>query len=82
MKTFHVKILTLNETLLDSHVQRCRIRTEKGAIGLEAKHETFLATIKPNTNVEVTTENDQTKTFGVNAGMLRFEDNVCTIILD
>ena len=81
MRTFNLRIATLDKTLLDGDVVHCRIRTANGSIGLEARHEPFLAALAPESTVEVRNEGGEVSSFPVSEGMLSFAGNRCLILL-
>lgn len=81
MLTFQTRITTLDKILFEGEAVHCRISLRTGSLGLEARHEPFLAELRPGSSVELRLDDGRTKTFPVVEGMLRFRDNRCTIMI-
>lgn len=82
MRTFDLRIATLEKTLLEGKAVHCRARTDHGSIGFEARHEPFLAALQTDSHIEVRDPEGNTHRFAVDDGLLSFAGNRCLILLE
>jgi F0F1-type ATP synthase epsilon subunit len=53
--------------------------TPVGSIGLEAKHEPFIAVLRENSTLTYKTDNGEETSLNIINGMLSFKENFCII---
>lgn len=79
MDSFNLKIVSFEKVLLNKPVLYCAIYTETGKIGFEARHETFVSTLKEGSRIEYRDESGKEDSLQVKNGLFLFKDNSCII---
>ncbi len=81
METFKLTIVEDSRIPFRSRARSCRITTPGGVIGFEPRHEGFVGTLQPGSEVEFTDEAGNAHSLTAEWGVLLFEDNACVITL-
>lgn len=79
MERFKLEILSAEKVIYSGNPQVCTVVTPAGSIGLEAKHESFLAPLASDSKITIIEGSGQKKEIGIRHGVLAFLDNKCTI---
>jgi F0F1-type ATP synthase epsilon subunit len=81
MDTFKLTIVEECKIPFISQARYCRVTTPSGMIGFEPRHEGFVGTLLPGSEVEFTDGSGQDHTMTAAWGVLLFEDNACVITM-
>jgi len=77
--TFGLNILSGMKIRYTGQARYCGVTTPTGSIGFQAKHEGFISSLEPGSQVQFTTDSGDQENLQISRGMLLFENNQCTI---
>ncbi len=80
MNTFNLKIVSVDNIVVDEAVTYCAVVTPKGKIGFKAHHEAFVSTLEENSKIEYRFESGESKDTEIANGLFSFKENSCTIL--
>ena len=81
MEIFKLMILEEKKIHFAGSAVYGRISTPTGSIGFEARHEGFIGTLLPGSEIKYRKPDGQESVLPVQWGVLLFRDNQCTITL-
>ncbi len=81
MNTFNLKIVSIDNLLLDEAVSYCIVETAKGKLGFKAHHEAFVSTLEKDSKVEYRLESGEMKSVNIANGLFSFKNNSCTLLV-
>lgn len=81
MNVFSLLISAPDAILYRGDAVSCAVTTSMGQIGLEAKHEPFLAVLAENSEIRYTAPESEAVVLTVTDGLLLFKDNDCTLAI-
>ena len=79
MINFHLRIAKPEKKLFEGDVPYCQFTTPEGSMGVKARHEPFLATLKDGSEFVYWLEGGEEKTLTVYNAMISFKDNACVL---
>ena len=81
MSQFSLVIASIDKTYFQGQASYLGITTPQGALGLEAHHENFMATLTPDSDLVYAPENGPQRTIRVKSASLSFIDNKAVVTL-
>ena len=81
MSEFHLRIATPEKKLFEGEVVYCALTTTEGRMGVKARHEPFLATLKDGSDFLYRLKDGRENTFAVYNAILAFKDNACSVTM-
>ena len=81
MSEFHLRIATPEKKLFDGEVVYCSLTTSEGRMGIKARHEPFLATLKDGSELLYRLKDGRENTVTVQNAILSFKDNSCSVTM-
>ncbi len=82
MNSFKLIIRAYDGIIYDGQAVFCSVVTPAGGIGLEARHEPFLAVLKENSEIRYSVSPGTEASAEVRSGLLSFKANTCTITVE
>jgi len=81
METFKLMVLDEKKIHFSGPVTYCGVMTPNGSIGFQARHEGFIGTLQPGSEIKYQKPDGQESALSVQWGVLLFRENQCTITL-
>lgn len=81
MNTFELHILTAEKSFFHGQCESLIVPSSDGMYGIQANHRNMVAAIVPGT-MEYTPAGEGKKYAAISNGILKMEDNACTILAD
>ncbi len=81
MKTFHVKLVTPERTLLETEVVEVTLPIADGEVTILSEHVPYIGAVKAGEAI-LKTKEDKTEVVAISGGFVEFDNNVLTILAD
>lgn len=81
MKTFHVKLVTPERTLLEAEVMEVTLPIADGEVTILSEHVPYIGAVKAGEAL-LKTKEEKTEVVAISGGFVEFDNNVLTILAD
>lgn len=81
MKTFHVKLVTPERTLLETEVAEVTLPIVDGEVTILSEHVPYIGAVKAGEAL-LKTKEDKTEVVAISGGFVEFDNNILTILAD
>lgn len=81
MKTFHVKLVTPERTLLETEVAEVTLPIADGEVTILSEHVPYIGAVKAGEAL-LKTKEDKTEVVAISGGFVEFDNNILTILAD
>ena len=81
MKTFHVKLVTPERTLLEAEVMEVTLPIADGEVTILSEHVPYIGAVKAGEAL-LKTKEEKTEVVAISGGFVEFDNNILTILAD